>query len=164
MTLTHPVPHETQFAANLAPVTQTRPHDDTHAHVVRSVSPGPGMHARTAMHPGVYKVALLCWVFFLGVFWITFSVNGNAMFMVAVSTFYAIVFFTVPYIFSRIAKVPATVPFSLSAFLRGRFDTIDGPIGGGEALLQVILVPLALGTGGVIIGFIIRAARHASGL
>jgi hypothetical protein len=32
---------------------------------------------------------------------------------------------------------------------------------GGEALLQVVLVPLCLIAGGIAIGFIIRAARVA---
>jgi hypothetical protein len=113
---------------------------------------------RKALHPDVYKAALVCWLLLLAVFWITFSVSANATFMVAIGTVYAAVFFGVPYLMSRMAKRPPVL-HSLSDFVRGRFDTIDGPIGGGEALLQVILVPLALTLGGTAIGFIIRASR-----
>ena len=50
---------------------------------------------------------------------------------------------------------------SLSTFLRGRFDTIDGSISGLDALVQVIVVPACLTLGGIAIGFIIHAARLA---
>lgn len=114
---------------------------------------------RKKMHPGVYKAAVLCWVFLLAIFWVTFSGSTAALFMVTVGTFYAAVFFGVPYLMSRIAGEKSTAVFSLADFMEGRFDTLDGPIGGGEALLQVILVPLALGIGGVAIGCIIHFAR-----
>ena len=117
---------------------------------------------RSQMHPGVYKLALLCWVMLLAVFWVTFATSANATFMVAIGTVYAIVFFGVPFLMSRIAGNPSTASFSLGDFLDGRFDTLYGPIGGREALLQVIMVPLSLSIGGIAIGFIIHAARMAN--
>jgi hypothetical protein len=112
------------------------------------------------MHRGVYKIALGCWAGFLAVFWATFWVSANALFMVVIGTFYALMFFGVPIIMSRMAPTRPR-PGSLGGFLRGRFATIDGPISGSDALLQVILVPVALGLGGTAIGFIIHAARAA---
>jgi hypothetical protein len=50
---------------------------------------------------------------------------------------------------------------SLFTFLRQPFATLNGTMRGGEALLQVVLVPLCLIAGGIAIGFIIRAARVA---
>jgi hypothetical protein len=117
----------------------------------------PG-HPRALMHPGVYKIALLCWAGFLSVFWITFWVSGNALFMVTVGTFYALMFFGVPITMSRMAPTRPREG-SLDAFLRGRFGTFTGPVTGLEALVQVILVPLFLGLGGVAIGTIIRLSR-----
>jgi hypothetical protein len=116
---------------------------------------------RKDMHPGVYKLALVCWLLLLGIFWVTFSGSTAALFMVTVGTFYAAVFFGVPFLMSRIGGFSSHSPLPLVDFTEGAFDTIDGPIGGGEALLQVILVPLALGIGGVAIGFIIHFARIA---
>jgi len=110
------------------------------------------------MHPGIYGIALLSWAAFLGVFWVTFSGSPNALFMVGASTCYAAVFFGVPYVMSRIAKA-APPKFGVGDFLQGKVDTLYGPIGGLEALLQVIMVPLALTIGGAAIGMIIHASR-----
>ena len=128
----------------------------------RRITPVALAPIRKQMHPGVYKLALLCWVMLLGVFWITFAMSANAMFMVAIATGYAIVFFGVPFLMSRIAGISTTASISLRNFVDGRFDTINGPIGGLEALLQVILVPLSLSIGGIAIGFIIHAAKMAN--
>jgi hypothetical protein len=113
------------------------------------------------MDPRVYKIALLCWVGLLTIFWVTFWVSASALFMVVISTGYAIMFFGIPYLMSR--QVPnRRAPMSpLSAFLKAPFGTIDGTMPGWEALLQVILVPLCLLGGGIAIGFIIHAARAA---
>jgi hypothetical protein len=113
------------------------------------------------MDPRVYKIALACWVSLLGIFWITFWVSANALFMVVISTGYAIVFFGVPYLMSR-QIVNRPIPArSLLAFMQAPFATIDGTMRGWEALLQVILVPFCLVGGGIAISFIIHAARAA---
>jgi len=119
----------------------------------------PAIH--DAMHPGVYKIALMCWAMFMGIFWITFAASANALFMVVVSTAYAVMFFGVPYVMSRMTPMKAPAGVALLDFLRGRFDTLYGPIGGMDALVQVILIPAALSAGGVAFAFIIHAARLA---
>jgi hypothetical protein len=111
------------------------------------------------MHPAVYKIAFTCWMGLLSVFVITFFSSTNALFMIVVDCVYAAVFFGIPWIFHRMAPQDQTGPRVLSNFLSGRFDTIYGPIRASEALLQVILVPLCLGIGGIVIGFIIQSAR-----
>ena len=83
--------------------------------------------------------------------------------MVVVGTFYALVFFGVPFIMSRMAPKCDASPLSLDAFVRGRFDTFCGSVSGFDALLQVILVPFALSIGGMVIGYIIHSARIANG-
>ena len=112
------------------------------------------------MHPGIYVIALLTWAAFLSVFWVTFSGSPNALFMVGASTCYAAVFFGVPYVMSRVAKT-ARPKLGVGEFLQGKVDTLYGPVGGLEALLQVILVPAALTLGGVAMGMIIHSARLA---
>lgn len=114
---------------------------------------------RTQMHPGVYKVAFICWMCLLGEFALTFLVSANALFMVAVDAVFAAVFFTVPWIMNRMKPQTSTASADLSAFLRARLDTLYGPIGGFDALLQVIIVPLALSLGGIAFGFIILSVR-----
>lgn len=121
----------------------------------------PLIPCRSQMHPAVFKLALLCWILLLAIFWVTFAMSANALFVVAIGTVYATVFFSVPYIMSRIGGFSRTSSISLGDFLRGRFETLYGPIGGREALMQVILVPFCVGLGSIAIGFIIHAARSA---
>ncbi|HSM96925.1 MAG TPA: hypothetical protein VLT91_12830 [Rhizomicrobium sp.] len=113
------------------------------------------------MHPGVYKVALACWMGFLGVFVLTFLTSANALFMIAIDAVYAAMFFGIPWVFYRMTPKTGPAPRDFFNFLGGRLDTIYGPIRASEALLQVILVPLILGIGGIAIGFIIQSARAA---
>lgn len=121
----------------------------------------PAETVQTVMDPRVYKIALACWAGLLAIFWITFWVSANALFMVVISTGYAIMFFGVPYVMSRQVRNPPTPAPTLFAFLKAPFGTIDGAMSGWEALLQVILVPLCLTGGGIAIGLIIHAARSA---
>lgn len=111
------------------------------------------------MHPNVYRIALGIWIVFLAIFWATFWVSANALFMVVVSTFYAVMFFGVPYMMLRQVPGRTKASGSLRVFLEQPFATIDGAINGYEALLQVILVPACLILGGTAIGFIIHSAR-----
>lgn len=111
------------------------------------------------MHPGVYRVAFACWMGLLGLFVLTFFSSANALFMVVIDCVYAAMFFGIPWIFHRITPKTETHPRDFFSFLSGRFDTIYGPIRASEALLQVILVPLALGIGGIAISLIIQSAR-----
>ena len=121
----------------------------------------PGTTLQTVMHPGVYKIALACWVGLLTIFWVTFWVSANALFMVVIATGYAVVFFGVPFLMSRIGPKRPVDARSLSAFTQAPFGTINGTLRGGEALLQVIMVPLCLTIGGVAIAAIIFSARLA---
>ncbi len=149
------VEFEERVEPALAATAQAGP-AEIHALAARTVAPAD-------MHPGVYKVALLCWAAFLGIFWLTFWFSANALFQVVISTFYATMFFGVPFVLNRIvrAHTPQRRLGEFSDFLRGRFDTIDGPISAFDALMQVILVPFLLTGGGMMIGFIIHSARLA---
>jgi hypothetical protein len=111
------------------------------------------------MHPGVYKIALACWMGLLGVFVLTFFSSANALFMVVIDCVYAAMFFGIPWIFHRMTPQNGPAPRDFFSFLNGRIDTIYGPIRASEALLQVTLVPLVLGIGGIAIGLIIQSAR-----
>lgn len=80
----------------------------------------PGIF-RTTMDPRVYKMAMTCWICFLGVFWTTFLISANALFMLVIGTVYAVVFFGVPYLMTRIASLASASARPLSSFLGGRF-------------------------------------------
>lgn len=109
------------------------------------------------IHPGVYKAFVGCWAALIAVFFATFAESPFTLFMLSVVTGYAIMFFGVPYVMSRVAP-PAThvADVSFFDFLRGEVETSSGRISGMEALMQVIIVPLALTLGGLAIGFIVH--------
>ena len=114
------------------------------------------------MHPGIYKIAVASWAVFIGIFWLTFWPSANALFMVAVSTVYACVFFGVPFVMSRCVPNAMMRDHGLIHFLRSEVDTLYGPVNGLEALAQVIMVPVALSVGGIAIAFAIHSARLAN--
>jgi hypothetical protein len=109
------------------------------------------------IHPGVYVAFVGCWAALIAVFVSTFVESPFTLFMLALVSVYAIMFFGVPYVMSRVAP-PKTkvggVPFR--SFLRGKVQTLTGPIGSKEALAQVLMVPLALTLGALFISFIIH--------
>jgi len=113
------------------------------------------------MHPHVYRIALVCWMCFLTVFWVTFWVSSNALFQVAIGTVYAVMFFGIPYEMSRIFPRDHSARKTIWQFLKEPFGVRTGTMQGYEALLQVVLVPVLLTIGGTAIGFIIRSARSA---
>ena len=115
--------------------------------------------ATTQMHPHVYTIALGVWAAFLAVFWVTFWISANALFMVVIDTVYAAMFFGVPYFMLRQTPERMKAQTQFLKFLEKPFATIDGSITGLEALLQVILVAACLSFGGIVMGFIIHAAR-----
>jgi hypothetical protein len=117
--------------------------------------------ADSIMHPHVYRIALACWACFLAVFWATFWVSSNALFQVVIGTVYAVMFFGVPYEMSRIYPGKRTSDKSIRQFMAKPFRIRTGTMHGYEALIQVVLVPVALTIGGAAIGMIIHAARNA---
>lgn len=125
---------------------------------LKAVAPAP---IEAIMHPHVYRIALGCWMVFLAIFWLTFWVSANALFMVVIATFYAAVFFGVPYAMLRQVSGRTEAKGPLLTFLEKPFATLNGSLHGYEALLQVILVPLCLIAGGTAIGIIIRLTRAA---
>jgi hypothetical protein len=111
------------------------------------------------MHPHIYRIALVCWLCFLAVFWVTFWPSSNALFQVVIATAYAVIFFGVPYQMSRIFPGKRTAEKSIWQFLSEPFRTRTGTMKGYEVLLQVIMVPVLLTLGGSVIGMVIRSAR-----
>src|SRR3569833_2899261 len=90
------------------------------------------------MHPGVYRIALVCWLCFLAVFWVTFWSSSRALFQVVIGTAYAVIFFGVPYQMSRIFSGKRGDEKSIWQFLSEPFRTRTGTMRGYEVLLQVI--------------------------
>ena len=95
----------------------------------------------------------------MSVFWVTFAESPNAAFMVGICTALGVMFFGVPIVLNRLAyRQPWSGP-KLGAFLRGRVQTLYGPVEGLDALVQVVVVPACLTIGAIAISFIINLDR-----
>ncbi|MEO6074588.1 MAG: hypothetical protein ABIP67_15295 [Burkholderiales bacterium] len=145
-----PARHEVEYELTRV-VTPPKP-----AAAVKVLTPAP---IEAVMHPHVYRIALGCWVVFMAIFWVTFWVSANALFMVVIGTFYAVMFFGVPYMMLRMVPGRTNAKGPFFVFLEKPFAIIDGTMHGYEALLQVVMVPACLILGGTAIAFIIRSAR-----
>jgi hypothetical protein len=115
--------------------------------------------AEAVMHPGVYRIALVCWLCFLAVFWVTFWSSSRALFQVVIGTAYAVIFFGVPYQMSRYYPGKRSPDKSIWQFLAEPFAARTGAMKGYEALVQVVMVPVLLTLGGSIMGIAIHIAR-----
>lgn len=96
-----------------------------------------------------------CYLIFFSVAAVTFFSSGAAFFAVAISIFFALVFFAIPIFFFRQraahdARWRRDGAHSESALV----DTWTGPIRRGEALAQILSIPLA-----ILMGFTLLAIR-----
>lgn len=109
--------------------------------------------------PSVYAALVLCWSAFMSIFFITFAGSPFTMFMLALITVYAVMFFGVPIAMNRIGAREIWSDPGISAFLRAKVDTLYGPVNGTEALVQVVLVPACLTIGSIGIALAVASAR-----
>lgn len=114
----------------------------------------------TEIPAGVQLVGVIGYAGIFGAMWVTFG-GYDAWFVLAISTFFAAVFFAVPAIMFRTAKShgfsqPAP---TMSDFLAGDLETWTGRIKGREALVQVAAVPIALALGSFALAVIVITAR-----
>lgn len=151
--------------AMLAEVMETGP-IEAEIEAARREKPRPVLTAvkktrpNTSLHGGVFKMLALIYAALLGVFWLTFQGDGEALFMVAISSIYLAAYMGTPFMLSRVGgRVDPVQEKSFAVFLNEPFETWTGVVSGREAALQILLVPMALliASGGM--GLIIAASR-----
>jgi hypothetical protein len=119
----------------------------------------PGVYADLV--PSVYGALIVSWLCFMAIFVVTFAASATTRFVLALVGFYALMFFGVPIAMIRWAAREKWHGPGLAAFVRAKVQTLYGPVGGLEALIQVILVPACLTIGGIGIALAVAAARAA---
>jgi hypothetical protein len=102
---------------------------------------------------------LAAWGLLFLVFWTVFWRSGFALFAVAIATVYAVFIFSITTILARVNPERPRHPRTLKQFAAMAFQTRTGAIAGGEAVLQIVLVPLVVSVAAVAIGVIISFAR-----
>lgn len=114
----------------------------------------------TTLHGGVFKSLALIYATLLAVFWLTFQGDGEALFMVAISAVYLTAYMGTPFMLSRVGgRVDPVDDKNFAAFLHEPFETWTGIVTGREAMLQVLLIPMAILIAGCGMGAIIAVSR-----
>ena len=128
--------------------TLIRPQDRSKSPDFHKFSPSaPEAKSRAApaeeplVHPGVAKSYIAIHAIAFAVLFLTFSVDGEALFMVAISAFYFLMYVGTPYVMARAGKKRLDTKSSWSKFLEAPHDTFTGPITGRDAWIQICLVP-----------------------
>jgi hypothetical protein len=119
----------------------------------------PGVYADLV--PSVYGALIVSWICFMAIFVVTFASSAPTMFMLALVGVYALMFFGVPLAMIRLGAKERWQGPGLVSFVRAKVQTLYGPVGGLDALIQVILVPACLTIGGIGIALAVAAARAA---
>jgi hypothetical protein len=112
--------------------------------------------------PCVHGLTVGVWAVFFVVLFATFWSSASAIFNIAVATAYAAVFFGLPAVMGRMHPERPRAQPTLAQFLKGRFETLYGPVSGVDALLQILVVPVSITAGAIVMGIIIASARAAS--
>ncbi|HEY8593973.1 MAG TPA: hypothetical protein VIL84_01915 [Devosiaceae bacterium] len=110
---------------------------------------------KNRLHGGVLATMAISYAYLLGVFWLLFYASAPGALVVAVSTFFFLMYIGTPLMLMRIGGHlgPAT---SFSEFLNGRFETATGRMSGWQVLVQVNTVPVGLALCVTGIGLAIR--------
>ncbi len=112
-------------------------------------SPAPSPEASrpfSEFSGGVRRALLISWGLFALVVVVAFSGKLEVMFNLGVVVTFGAVFFGVPLVLLRIKRGAARKAESY-------VDTLNGRMSQGEAMLQVIMVPLILSVGMAVIGY-----------
>ncbi len=110
-----------------------------------------------SVHPLVIRAAVVASVWFVIAMAISFSGGIEADYLLAVVIGFSVIFFTLVLSLARYAAAhaPGGAPDdSLDEFLDEDVAINTGSVSGKEALVQVLMLPIALAIGATMIGFI----------
>lgn len=102
---------------------------------------------------GVGGLIVACYAALILVFFAFFARSLTALFAITVCAVFVAVFFTVPRIFFALEPNATRRP-SLPAFMERGMETMTGHSEGGDALVQMLIVPVLLTLGLLAMGII----------
>ena len=119
------------------------------------VAPAPAlpMPAAPDVAAGVGVLIVASYVGLLVVFFALFAGSLSALFAITICAGFVAVFFTVPRIFFALEPDQTRRP-SLPAFMEKGIETLTGHSTGGEALVQMLIVPVLLTLGLLTMGIV----------
>lgn len=138
--------------AELETLQRQREVDRRHPVEVPAVSDEALVHMRAPdetpvyreVHPSVYKIALLGWIWIIAMFWLMFGGEGESAYMVAISTGFFAIYFIASWLLLAMRLDERDPKTRFRIFLTRTMDTWTGPMSGLSVLIQVALIPIAL--------------------
>lgn len=109
----------------------------------------PGSEFPVALY--ITVLAAFAWVVIAS--WLAFGRDNGVDLDLAIASVLGLVFFALPIILCRVAAARSNKPREAqNHFFSSRVETATGSLTGGEAWLQVLLIPLALAFAATVIG------------
>jgi hypothetical protein len=101
----------------------------------------------------VYRTIIVAFAWMLAAAWLAFGGTIGTDLDLTVASVLCLVFLALPIIMYRTScKSLQKAPLAPKHFLSSRVEVATGPLSGGEAWLQVILIPFALALAATVIG------------
>lgn len=120
---------------------------------------GPGAD----IHGGIYAIIGGAYAWMIFVLWLALNADGEAVFMIAISTFFLAMYAGIPAALTAIGRNPpeyrSRLHSDFAEFLDRKFSTSTGTISGREAALQILSIPVILALGMTLMAFIIVNAQ-----
>lgn len=111
------------------------------------------------MPPALYGAFAGTWAALVVTYWAIFGAQLESGFMIAVSTIVFLACAGVPLIMLGQMTPKAGETPGFREFLAGEVETLTGRMGGVSALVQVMIIPVALTTATIIMGGILAGIR-----
>ena len=121
--------------------------------MTKAAAPLPGALPGSELPTTVYWAIVLLYLWMALAAWFAFGGERGVDLNLVVVSVLGTVFLGIPIIMylAAAARVPVSRPQS-KGFLSARFDTATGEMSGAQALLQLLLVPVALAVAATLIG------------
>jgi hypothetical protein len=135
-----------------APAPDTRA---TQARQIESYQPrsGYGELPGAEFPAAVYRSVIAAFVALVPISWAAFARDADGVLSLGFAAVLTIVFFALPVIVFRTARRHCEErPTALQTFLTSRVDTATGSLTGGEAWLQILIIPVVLVVAALLIG------------
>ena len=125
------------------------------AQAARDEKPFAATPAIADVPVGVTNLVVGSYAALILVFFGLFARSPLAFFAITICAFFVAMFFAVPRLFLAVEAAPARRP-ALGRFMRTGMATLTGRSGGGDALIQMLIVPVLLTLGLAAMGVIGR--------
>jgi hypothetical protein len=134
-------------------VTVSTPRGSTEEENLGHLKVAPG----SELHPTVYASLLAGIGIFVMASWLAFGLDGETDYLLMIVGFVFAAFAALPMLISSAGRRTTRAdsvrkPVTIDQFVNGRIETGSGLLSGGQAWLQIAIIPLSLALAAILIG------------